>query len=70
MKNQNYQVAKKHALLTNELLEKHQLSPLPINYSVFFIYVNAKNLVLTKQLNTLIKNNAVDDITINELGYL
>ncbi len=67
MKNQNYQVAKKHALLTNELLEKHQLSPLPINYSVFFIYVNAKNLVLTKQLNTLIKNNAVDDITINEL---
>lgn len=67
MKNQNYQLAKKYALLTNELLEKHQLSPLPINYSVFFIYVNAKNLVLTKQLNTLIKNNAVDDITINEL---
>lgn len=67
MKNQNYQITKKHAQLTNELLEKHQLSPLPINYSVFFIYINNKNLILNKQLNALIENNAVDDITIHAL---
>ena len=67
MKSQNYQITKKYAQLTNELLEQHQLSPLPINYSVFFIYVNGKNLVLTNQLNALIKNNTIDNVTVNEL---
>lgn len=67
MKHQNYQITKKYAQLTNELLDKYLLSPTPINYSVFFIYINATNIILTKQLNTLIENNSIDDVKINEL---
>lgn len=67
VKHQNYQVIKKYATLTNELLDKYQLSLLPTNYSVFFIYVNATNPVLTEQINLLIENNNIDDISINEL---
>lgn len=67
MKYQNYQATKKYAQLTNELLEKFQLSPTPINYSVFYIYVNATNIILTKQLNNLIDRNNINDFRINEL---
>ncbi len=66
MKYQNYQATKKCAQLTNELLEKFQLSPTPINYSVFYIYVNAINIILTKQLNNLIDSNNINDLRINE----
>lgn len=67
MKHQNYQVTKKYASLTNELLDKHQLSPTPTNYAVFFIYINATNPILTEQVNLLESNNDVNDISIHEL---
>lgn len=67
MKHQNYQVTKKYAKLTNELLEEHQLSPTPTNYSVFFIYINATNPKLTGQIDLLIKENDIDDISMNEI---
>jgi len=65
--NQNYQVAMKYAQLTNELLEKHILAPTPVNYSVFFIYVNGKTPNLNKEFDKLVESNQVNDTSINEL---
>lgn len=67
---QNFKVAVKHAQLTNELLNKHQLAPTPINYSVFFVYVKGSNSTLTKQLELLVESNQIDDTSINELYEL
>lgn len=67
MKEHNYQVAKDNASLTNQLLEKYELPPNPINYSVFFVYINKSIPILIKKLDLLIKNNAVNDDAINTL---
>ena len=47
--------AKRYAVLTNELLEKYQIPPTPINYSVFFLYSNGSNPLLNQQINIQIK---------------
>jgi diguanylate cyclase len=65
--NQHHKVAIKYAQLTNELLEKHTLAPTPVNYSVFFIYVNGKTPDLNAEFELLVASNQVNDTTINEL---
>lgn len=64
---QNYNIAVKYATLANALLEKHQLAPTPINYSVFFIYVNGDTPELNTQFDILVEADQVDDTSINEL---
>jgi len=68
--NQTYQIARKHAQLTNELLSTHRLAPTPVNYSVFFIYIKGSIPVLTQQLESLVQSHEVDDTSINELYEL
>ena len=57
MENNNYLSAKRYADLTMELLEKHQIPPSPINYSVFFLYTNGSNPLLNQQINLQLKQN-------------
>lgn len=68
MENNNFNAAKRYAELTMELLNKHNIPPTPINYSVFFLYTNGSNPQLNQQINLQIKQNkALDCVFVETL---
>lgn len=68
MSTTNFTSVKRYADLTLELLAKHDISPTPINYSVFFLYSNGGTPELNQKINLQIKQKKVlDNVFIENL---
>lgn len=52
-----FESAKRYADLAIEFLNKHNIPPTPINYSVFFLYTNGSNPLLNQEINLQLKQN-------------
>lgn len=63
-----FQFAKNYADLTMTLLQRYNIPPTPINYSVFYLYTNGSNPKLNEQIDLQIKEGKpLDDVFIETL---
>ncbi len=66
--NDKFHFAKKYADLAMELLQRYDIPPTPINYSVFYLHANGSNPELSKQLtNKIKKEHTLDSFYIESL---